>query len=82
MMLPFMVPFNLPALERWCDLYKPLSIDMTDKQYAWFAELMRANLKEFRGIPIHFVGAPAAVWSGLSWKCASALFWACRPSSA
>lgn len=35
MMLPFLVRFSVPALETWCDLHRPTSIDMTDRQYAW-----------------------------------------------
>ena len=51
-------PFTLLQLNDWISLYRPLTIEMDDRQYAHLAVLMSFNPKEYRGIPIQFVDAP------------------------
>lgn len=60
MNLPFRPHFfSLRDVSAWVDLHKPTQIEMNDGQYAWFANLSCANRRDFSGIPIVFVDAPA-----------------------
>jgi hypothetical protein len=60
MNFPFPAPFTMQTLEDWVAAFRPTSIYMTDKQYAYFTNLCAANKTEFRGIPIRFLDAPKA----------------------
>ena len=51
--------FSLDDLATWTAAQRPLTIEMTDRQYSWFAHLARVNRKDYGGIPIVFVDAPA-----------------------
>lgn len=61
MNFPFPVPFTVQTLQDWIALERPLTIFMTDKQYAHPANLLGANPREIKGIPIRFLDAPARV---------------------
>ena len=59
MMLPYAkMTFDLRSLAFWVETNKPTQIEMNDGQYAWFADLSRANNRDFNGIPIVFTDAP------------------------
>ena len=58
MNFPWPPPFALQTLRDWITLTRPLSIFMTDKQYAHFCTLLGKNVKEFESIPICFLDAP------------------------
>ena len=59
MMLPYAkMMFDLRSLAFWVETNKPTQIEMNDGQYAWFADLSRANKRDFNGIPIVFTDAP------------------------
>ena len=50
--------FNLMTLDEWVQTCKSAQIEMTDPQYALFANLSRANRRDFKRIPIVFLEAP------------------------
>lgn len=50
--------FGVKDVEAWAALHNPTEIGMSDKQYAWFCNLMGMNLKTVKGIPIFFTDAP------------------------
>ena len=52
-------PFTLLQLHDWISLYKPLSIEMDDRQYAHLAHLVGYNPKEYRGVLVKFLEVPA-----------------------
>jgi hypothetical protein len=58
MNLPLAVPFTMQTLEDWVIAFRPISIYMTDKQYAHFTNLVSANVLQYKGIPIRFLDAP------------------------
>lgn len=61
MQLPFPVDhwhaFDLPTMDVWVAAHHPTQIEMTDRQYAWYANLCRTNKRDFKNIPIVFVEA-------------------------
>jgi hypothetical protein len=61
MNFPFPVPFKIQTMEDWVVAVRPISIYMTDRQYAHFTNLCAANKREFKGIPIRFLDAPTLV---------------------
>ncbi len=50
--------FTITSLDAWMRLTLPLAIEMTDHQYSQLVSLLGANVKDYKGIPIHFVDAP------------------------
>ena len=54
---PF-VQFSLSQFESWIQAQRPLSIEMTDRQYSWLANLCRKNPISYRDVPIVFSDAP------------------------
>jgi hypothetical protein len=50
--------FNLPLLHLLIERDRPLSIEMTDKQYAQYTNLIKTNKRDVEGVPIVFVDAP------------------------
>lgn len=59
MMFPYQkMLFDLRSVAQWIEANKPTQIEMNDGQYAWFAELSRANKRDFKGVPIFFTDAP------------------------
>jgi hypothetical protein len=50
--------FTLTNLDAWIGLVRPISIEMTDHQYSVLTGILRKLVKEYKGIPIHFVDAP------------------------
>ena len=63
MKLPYQkMMFDLRSLAFWAEEHKPTQIEMNDGQYAWYADLCRANRRDFSGIPIVFTDAPGATY--------------------
>jgi len=58
MIFPFPAPYTIQTLTDWCELHRPQQIGMSDNQYAWLAEMMRANVLTFNAIPIIFLDVP------------------------
>jgi hypothetical protein len=54
----FAAPFTKLQLDDWMELYRPISIEMDDRQYAHLAAIAGSNVKEYKGIPIHFMNGP------------------------
>ena len=52
------IAFTLADMNLWAAAVNPSQIEMTDEQYAHYANLCRANRKDFNGIPIVFLDAP------------------------
>jgi hypothetical protein len=46
---------SIPDIDHWISQAKPTQIEMSDNQYAWYANLMRANRRDHNGIPIVFL---------------------------
>ena len=49
--------FTLANFDLWVRTHNPAQIELSDKQYAWLTNLMRECIKNYRGIPIVFLGA-------------------------
>ena len=47
--------FTLPQLHLWVEVNKPQQIEMTDKQYSWYAHMCGVNRSHYSNIPIVFV---------------------------
>lgn len=49
--------FTKRQLDDWIRLHQPKTIEMYDRQYAWLAEMERACITKYDGIPIKFLDA-------------------------
>ncbi len=62
MNLPFRAPlFDLALIHAWTLQNRPMTVEMTDSQYSWYASLSRKCPQDVAGVPIRFIDAPPSV---------------------
>ena len=59
MNFPYPVPFALITLTKWIERVNAEWVGMTDRQYAFYCNIVRCNKKDVNGVPIKFLNAPA-----------------------